>query len=111
MPRAAYDPELRKSEHGARLYEYWRRIRRPGPIDPAFAQYIDFYNWAMDAGYELGSWLRRYDDQLPYGPDNCYWEPRDGEPLWAEEWRKKWDDTVNKLRGQFGLPPLKGGES
>lgn len=106
MPLATYDPELRLSEHGARLYDYWRRIRRNSTIDPAFREYIDFYNWAMDADYDVGSLLKRYDDRLPYGPENCYWQLREEDELWAEKWCKRWDATVNKLRKHFGLPPL-----
>lgn len=110
MKRATYDPELRLSEHGALLYEYWRRIRRNSSVDPTWESYPVFYDWAMDSDYTIGNQLRRRNETKPYGPKNCYWEPREGLPSWAPEWCKKWDETVNKLRKQLGLPPLKGGK-
>jgi hypothetical protein len=114
MPKTKYDPELRLSEHGARLYEIWKKVRK-SPYDPIFQEYDAFYKWAMGAGYTLGNRLCRRDDNLPYSPDNCFWkitqETDTITPEWARAFCARWDRAVNKLRRQHGLPPLKGGKS
>jgi hypothetical protein len=108
MPAPYYDPAWRTSAEGKRLYNYWRRIRQNASVDPAWNSYPAFYTWAMSAGYILGDLLIRGDEALPYGPENCYWQSPNEEENWAEEWCELWDNTVNKLRKRFGLPPLKG---
>jgi hypothetical protein len=112
MSKTTYDPELRLSQEGTRLYDYWRRIRRNASVDPTWESYPAFHDWSMDNGYLLEMLLMRHDEELPYGPDNCYWQAAGGcdMPPWAHEWCEKWDKTVSKLRRQLGLPPLKGGE-
>jgi hypothetical protein len=113
MPKATYDPALRKSKEGARLYETWKRMRRNFPYDPAFDDFKSFYDWSIRAGYELGDALDRRDNNLPHGPDNSIWKganPDDITAEWAIEWCEKWDNTVSKIRRQLGLPPLKGGK-
>jgi hypothetical protein len=106
MPRTLYAPELRLSEHGVKLYSYWRRIRHRSTVDPIWEDYRVFYYWALDAGYESGDQLVRLDESLPYGPDNCFWYAPEPDTEWAMAWCKKWDDTVSKVRRQLGLPPL-----
>lgn len=114
MPKTTYDPELRRSEHGARLYETWKRMRM-SPYDPVFHEYDAFYHWAIKSGYVLGAHLKRHDINLPYSPENCFWKmPEHSEEMtveWALAWCERWDKTVSKLRRQLGLPPLKGGKS
>ena len=113
MPKITYDPEIRKTESGSRIYGAWKRIRTRS-YDLAFHDFIDFYTWARNEGYTIGDKLMRRDESLPYSPSNCYWKSSDDEemsPAWAVEWCEKWDETVRKLRKHFGLPPLKGGNS
>ena len=105
MSKTTYDPEIRKSESGAKLYGYWCRLRKH-PYNPTFNEFESFYNWAMREGYTVGDKLMRYDESLPYAPGNCYWKT----PSWELEWCEKWDSTVSKLRKHLGLPPLKGGD-
>lgn len=108
MPKTTYDPALRKTEAGARIYQIWKRIRTC-PHDPAWDNFQVFYTWIMKEGYMLGSSIRRKDESLLYGPANAIVRRPASEECWELEWCKKWDKTVNKLRKHFGLPPLKGG--
>ena len=56
MPSAeiTYDPLMRKTEAGGRLYSYWRRIKAQG-ISPEFVEFPGFYIWAIKNGYTLGN--------------------------------------------------------
>lgn len=113
MAKAVYDPTIRVTEHGARLYETWKRIRK-FPYDPAWNSFPVFYDWAMAEGYILGDRLVRLDESRPYGPDNCYWKDLHDDAVsvqWVGAWCEKWDQTVERLRKHFGLPPLKGERS
>lgn len=107
-----YDPEMRESEHGSRLYQAWRRLRKH-PYVEEWGCYPPFYNWAIRSGYTLGARLVRNDEHVPYGPDNCFWYTKeladDGgppPPSWADSWNK----TVNRIRKHYGWPPI-GGDS
>ena len=117
MPKITYDPEIRKSESGSRIYGAWKRLRKH-PYNPIFEEFQNFYKWAISEGYVIGDKLMRRDESLPYAPGNCYWKspkdediPEEISAAWALEWCEKWDETVSKLRKHFGLPPLKGGSS
>lgn len=108
MSKQTYDPAIRKTESGRRLYETWKRMRR-SEYDPRFASFPDFYKWAMSVGYAIGDRLFRYDASDWYSPENCYWsvaEQTDITPAWAAEWCEKWDKTVSMIRRHFGLPKL-----
>ena len=105
-----YDHAIRTSEAGSRLYNSWRKIRR----HPHCEEWIDFptfYAWAIHSGYSLGDWLRRYDDNEPYGPDNCVWVASnrvETPPKSNVEWEYEWNVTVNRIRKHYGMPPLEG---
>ena len=115
MPRITYDPELRQTEHGSRLYAYWKRIRGKG-ISQAFEKFDDFYHWSMKNDYTVGAKLIKYDPDEPYGPDNCFWIPRSE---WAANqtptprnraWENSWDETVNRIREHYGMEPIYSSE-
>lgn len=36
------------------------------------SEFINFYNWAIENGYEYGKVLKLYDEKGEYGPSNCY---------------------------------------
>lgn len=104
--KTTYDPELRKTEHGSRLYNAWKKLRT-FPYDPVFTEFPDFYKWAMVEGYQVGDKLMRHDEEAPYSPENCYWTlPKEEEmsPSWKIDWCIRWNETVNRLRRYFGLP-------
>lgn len=103
-----YDPELRTTEHGSRLYSTWRNIRKR-PHCEQWESFLPFYNWSVKNNYSLGAKLRLIDKEKPYCPENCVWySPKLDEddppppPKWADEWNK----TVNRIRKHYGMPPL-----
>jgi hypothetical protein len=109
MARNTYDPTLRASHDGARLYEIWKHMRK-SPHTPTWDSFPAFYDWAMGEGYTFGDRLIRIDEAFPYNPANCFWRTPTTETLsekQAREWCEKWNKTVNILRKHFGLPPLK----
>lgn len=51
------------------LHNYWRKGYK-GPNN-AWTCFSDFYHWALDHGYGVGSWIATRDKRKPIGPDNC----------------------------------------
>lgn len=107
-----YDPELRKTEHGSKLYSYWKNVHRATDAKE-FEEFIDFYNWSMLNGYTLGARLFRYDTDEPYSPDNCFWVAKgeraieQGYPPHRYPTREKqWDEVVNRIRLHYGMAPI-----
>lgn len=105
----AYDPEIRLSEHGSRLYGLWKKARR-FPHCEEWDYYPTFYLWAIEAGYVLGARLRLIDDSGIYCPENCKWFVPELEEFDPAAFAEKWDKTVNKIRKHYGMPPLEGTE-
>lgn len=116
MP-STYDPKMRKTEIGSRLYTYWKKARYDTDSEE-FVNFPGFYKWATQNGYTLGAKLFRYDTDEPYNPDNCFWVAR-SEWVGATQtvrqeyvdtrdrlWMKKWDDTVNRIRLHYGMEPI-----
>ena len=106
----AYDPALRESEAGSRLYNSWRKIRRHPHCDE-WTDYQTFYEWALREGYKIGDWLVLLDPDKPYGPDNCKWHMAhyaDPPPSDYTAWVYEWNVTVNRIRKHYGMPPLEG---
>ena len=99
-----YDPALRKTEHGSKLYEIWKRVRKQR-YDDEWDYFPTFYEWAMQSGYTIGAWLRRIDE------DNYVWYTpgeRNDNYLHDEKWIADWNKTVNRIRKYYGMPPLEG---
>lgn len=110
-----YDPEIRRTDHGRRLYGYWKRIKGQSN-SKKFAAYPDFFKWAMANGYTVGAKLFRYEEDEPYNPENCFWVAR-------SEWvgedaefnrnlarEREWDNTVNRIRLHYGMEPIYSSE-
>lgn len=97
----SYDPALRKTDHGSKLYWLWMKVR-PNTDCEEFKSFNSFYDWAMNSGYESGDRLLLIDKNLPYSPDNCDWKILPGKL--ADDWNK----TVNRIRKHYGMPPLEG---
>lgn len=105
-----YDPALRKTDHGSRLYAAWKSMRKH-PHCEEWDYFPTFYDWAMQSGYEAGTWLRRIDKDMPYTTDNCIWySPNEEKEYIPPEWADEWNKTVNRIRKYYGIPPLEGTE-
>jgi hypothetical protein len=102
----AYDPTLRQTPHGEKLYTAWRRVRH-NPHSVEWDEFPAFHDWAMENDYNLGDWLRLIDPEKPYGPENCVWYSPVRKPL-PPEWADEWNRTVNRIRKHYGMPPLEG---
>lgn len=103
-----YDPAIRKTEHGKKLYVTWVRVVSY-PHHKDWENFSSFYDWAMNNGYELGAWLRRFNNEEPFSPDNCIWYiPKSEKEYIPPEWADEWNKAVNRIRKHFGLPPLEG---
>lgn len=109
MPRHehTYEKHMTQTDEGKALYGIWKRIRRYAEEGGLFSEYPDFFDWAMSHGYELGLRLRRLDENLPYGPKNCTFNPAD--PLYKRHTIEErvqineWNRTVNLFRKHFGM--------
>lgn len=109
--RESYDANLRKTVHGSKLYNAWKKLR-VFPHCAEWESFPQFYNWAMSNGFQQRAWLRRNDDSKPYGPDNCFWRPaysdENAPVIDREGWAYEWNKTVNRIRKHYGMPPLEG---
>ena len=103
-----YDPAIRETEHGSKLYQFWRKVRR-NPHCEEGEYFPNFYAWAMQSGYEVGAWLRRIDADKPYEDSNCFWyTPGIDDKKIPVSWIDDWNKTVNRIRKHYGMPPLEG---
>lgn len=103
-----YDPALRLTEHGSKLYQTWRKILK-NPHCDEWGNFPAFYEWAMQSGYEIGSWLKREDINSPFNPQNCFWYlPSESGANIPKETLERWNNTVNRIRKYYGMPPLGG---
>ena len=108
----SYDPVLRETEHGSRLYQTWKKIRKR-PHCEEWEYFPNFYFWAMNNGYTLSAWLRLKDVSGQYCPENCIWYfPKEDRQKQAGENSliENWNRTVNRIRKHYGMPPLEGTE-
>jgi hypothetical protein len=103
----AYDPALRKTEHGASLYQAWKKVIKNVHCEE-WGHFPTFYNWAMQNCYEVGAWLKREDNNAPFAPNNCYWYLPSGRKRVPSDFADKWNATVNRIRKHYGMPPLRG---
>jgi hypothetical protein len=102
-----YDPEMRVSELGSRLYQTWRRMRKH-PHVGEWDYYPTFYHWSIESGYSLGTRLCQVDESVPFGPDNCLWHIQEQSESSDKEWVYEWNRAVNRIRKHYGMPPLEG---
>lgn len=105
--KKTYDPALRQSELGQRLYYYWKVVRQK-PHPPEWDFFPNFYEWALSGGFEPGAKLCLLNAKQPYSTDNCVWEVKNDEDAYNKARAAKWNATVNRIRKHFGMEPLEG---
>lgn len=105
---APYDPALRQTEHGSRLYSIWKRIRQC-PHCEEWEDFPTFLSWAMK-NYTLGARLRMINESGMYCPDNVEWYIHGSfnEESDYQVFVNQWNRTVNRIRKHCGMPPLRG---
>ena len=101
-----YDRAIMESEEGKRLYTYWYKTVSKNTDSPEFLTFIGFYKWAMDSGYSAEANLFRLNANEPYNPDNCVWDAKRKTVRVDQEFMKKWDDAVNRIRQHYGMEPI-----
>ena len=102
-----YNPEIRKTEVGSRLYTAWKKARS-GPHCDEWDDFVGFYEWAVKSDYVLGARLCLIDDADIYCPENVEWYIYDEEVRDREAFIYEWNTTVNRIRKHLGMPPLEG---
>lgn len=105
--RIVYPKHMTATDEGKALLAIWRRIKDDTDSNGPFSEYPDFYEWAIDNYYWLGSRLHRYEISQAYSPENCYFTPNGGEMrgLTKEQYgaANRWNRTVNVFRKACGL--------
>lgn len=109
MPKhkVIYDPVLKETPEWKSLYAKYKN-KTYKKIE-GFADFVAFYNWAMESGFEIGAKLARFDESKPYCESNCYWEMPKEQRLYGAELRasmEKWNETVNRIRVHYGMEPF-----
>lgn len=102
-----YNPEIRKTKVGSRLYTAWKKARS-GPHCEEWEDFVGFYEWAVHSDYVLGAKLCLIDDTGMYCPENVEWYVHDMGVEDDEEFIYAWNTTVNRIRKHLGMPPLEG---
>ena len=107
--RVTYDANLRKTEHGAKLYNLWRKVCA-ADHDPIFDNFLPFYEWAMKT-YTISARLLRKDEDKPYSPENCYFEMVGNTVRGCDitlSRAAEWNRFINSIRKNLSMPPLPG---
>lgn len=103
----AYNPQIRETEQGSRIYTAWKKVRSK-PFCEEWRAFLPFYNWSIENGYKPGARIHLIDKEGEYGPDNCVWSVKEEEETVKEAWIRKWNETVNRIRKHYGMEPLEG---
>ena len=101
-----HNQEFLKSPDGKSLYSRWRNIRRNRCEE--WNDFDKFAEWALENGFSKDLQLKRFDDSEEFKPGNCYFHKgKDrGYFMDSEEFCKRWDKTVNRIRKHYGLEPI-----
>lgn len=109
--RAVYDPKQRETPEFQTLYNryYSSNCHK---YREAFATFQEFYDWAMATGFVIEAKLARKDPSKPSTPDNLIWiipKRKQVEQFGLEVQKsiKRWNDTVNRIRANYGMKPLR----
>lgn len=109
-----YDEAMKQHPAFYPLYAMWlKRVR--GNSCPEFTDFVYFFKWAVENGYDDRGHLVLIDGDKPYSPSNCLWKRAKGRDRKfimpeeeAREWVRKWNSIVNRIRKHYGMEPLPG---
>lgn len=59
------------NRYGGYLYNLWRKHHK-SEWDDGWQDFIEFYRWCYEHGYQEGLFVHRYDLDSDYSPENCY---------------------------------------
>jgi hypothetical protein len=102
VSKQTYDPAIRNTDCGKKLYNAWLRMRRY-PHSKEWDHFPTFYEWSMQNGYEEGAWLKRDDKNVQFDDQNCFWYVQI-----TQECLDGWNKAVNRIRKHYGMSPLEG---
>lgn len=126
----SFNGKPKKNTHGNRLYNIWynmkRRCLKPDNkdyknygsrgitiCDEWLADFLNFYNWAINNGYQENLTIERIDVNGNYEPNNCTWVTiqeqlnnqrrnkkikYNGEDLTLTQWCRKFNLTYSTIR-------------
>jgi hypothetical protein len=113
MPRGnpKYDKELKDTLEWKCLYSRYNATRTSIYRD-VFPTFQQFYDWSMANGFVCGAKLGRIDTSKPFIQDNLMWTMPEGKQakqfrIEVQESIKRWNDTVNRIRANYGMKPLR----
>ena len=69
---------------GSAIYEIWQNIKNNHTIIPEWQVFINFFNDVGDKP-TWGHFLKKLDQDKPYGPDNFKWHITEKNRKWNEE--------------------------
>ena len=102
-----YDPVLRLTDEGQRIYNAWRKVRKH-PHCEEWDYFPTFYDWSMQNGFTLDTYIHFIDDGRTLGPANCVWQDVGDKKIKKGSWVDNWNRSVNRIRKHYGMPPLEG---
>lgn len=79
------------------LRKKWSTMRSSG-IDVQWEDLRAFVAWCAETGWHYEMRLKRKDLSGPFGPENCYWEPMEGDIGAMAIAARKWDEFVGPIR-------------
>jgi hypothetical protein len=79
-------------------YRYHWLVKTGKPM--VWESFQDFMLWCKGT-YSPGTTLRRIDEDKPYGPNNCKWEPMQTSEEYKKKMAAKWDSIMAPIRERY----------
>lgn len=79
-------------------YRYHWLVKTGKPM--VWESFQDFMLWCKGT-YSPGTTLRRIDEDKPYGPNNCKWEPMQTSEEYKKKMAARWDSMMEPIRRRY----------